>query len=321
MLHHAKHAAAALLLGGACVLSPTASGKPAKAAALVKPGRIKIDGRFSAEEWATVETQAMVCMMPACGDPSGYVTNAWAAFDGTSLHFLVVTEFDRATKLVMKGNWGQRDGLEFALRDPRNKANPILSGYGFPDGTCQGHVVTGTPPALAKKLGEVMTYAATVEKHRWVAEFAIPLAKVNIPVEGLEKLHFNLNIRRICDATWMVWALTDGPVWDVDSAGVLYLRNGKAAAAAHKPEPIAVQHVHSSWLFRPDPDGVGVKQGWAKCADPAKWSDDKINWDGGMAGFRKYEGWAWCWRKIKPNALTAKKKHLLLVFPGVDEEC
>ena len=217
----------------AAVCGPLDGGaRPEKAVIAVTPKQVAVDGRAAPGEWPTDSIRPLLCVLPACGEPSEYITRAWAAFDGASLYLLVVTEVDPGTRLVMDGNWGARDGLEIAFRDPRDAKAPIWSGYGYPDGMFKGHAVGGAPVEDAQLLEKAVSYAASVEADRWVAEFRIQLDRLSIAVDDLEKLDFNLNIRRRCDKTWIVWVPTDGAVWEVDSAGVLDAGRGTRGGGA-----------------------------------------------------------------------------------------
>ncbi len=187
----------------------------------VEPGTIQIDGK--ATDWQADPKQAMVCAVPPCGEASKYQSLAWLACDGEALYLLVKTPVDPAKPLKTGDTWGQEDAFEIAFRDLSAPKSPIFNLRGFAGGQSSSVSDAGASPAQAAAVGKAMTYAATREADYWLGEFRIPLAACGIKPD-VAKLAFNVNVRRLADNTWMVWATTGGPVWDVDYAGVLLLK-------------------------------------------------------------------------------------------------
>ena len=106
-------------------------------------------------------------------------------------------------------------------------ANPIYNPRGFPGGRKDSVSDAGASKEQAEKLNKAMSFAATHTKDRWVGEWRIPLEAVGVDADKVTQIPFNLNIRRMADNSWMVWARTGGPIWAVDDAGLIVLREGK----------------------------------------------------------------------------------------------
>jgi hypothetical protein len=315
------HNSCILLAAGVLAAALSLQAAPRQRVLSVAPGSISVDGKASPGEWPTEGARPMGCAIPVAGDVSQYSTEAWTAFDGTSLYMLIRVHVAPDNPLVMDGRWGNRDGLELAFRDPRDTTNPIVSALCYPDGTFEGQSVGGTLASPADLMENAMSYGATVDTAMWTAELAVPLPKVGIPTEGLERLNFNLNIRRMCDVTWMVWARTQGPVWAVDTAGRLLF--GDTAENEEPPEEFVPQQISSVWEFRPDPENRGEHDNWATEEGSDEWENNRIDlrsgW--GMAGFRHYAGWAWLRQSLSLPADIAATAHVWLFFPAVDEQC
>ena len=286
----------------------------------VPPKQITVDGKAGAKEWPIDSVRPMPCAIPVSTDASAYDTETWIACDGTSLFLLINVNVAPDKPLVMKGNWGGRDGLEIAFCDARVEKSPIISALCYPDGTFTGQSVGGPRATPVELMGKAMTYAATVGKQGWTAEMAIPFAQVGIPLEGLQMLNFNLNIRRMSDPTWMVWARTRGPVWLADTAGKLLFGDVEVEEDAND---FAAQQLNSTWLSRADPDEHGLKEGWATQEASDEWTTDRIdlrrNW--GMKAFRNAMGWAWLRQEVMLPADIRQEQRVWLFLPAVDEQC
>ena len=196
----------------------------------VKPGTIAVDGQ--AGEWPCGPETAIRCAESAGGDPSKFISTAWAAFDGDALYLLVINPIDPASTLVSAGTWGQVDAVEFALRNPAQSrsmcyTNPIYNPRGFPDGRKDSVTDAGASSDQAAELNKAMSFAATQTKERWVGEWRIPLEVIGVDADKITQIPFNLNIRRMSDQSWMVWMRTGGPIWAVDDAGLIVLRAGE----------------------------------------------------------------------------------------------
>lgn len=313
--------AVSLFLAAAYAASPRLQAGPKHRVSLLAPGQITVDGKATAQEWPLGSSQPMPCALPVAGDVSAYSANAWAAFDGTALYLLVHVDVAPDKALTLSGNWGARDGLEVAFCDPRVDNAPIISALCYPDGTFQGQSVGGPRATPEELMAKTMVYAAAVAKGRWTAELAVPLARVGIRPQDLQTLNFNLNIRRMCDTTWMVWARTLGPVWAVDTAGRLLF--GEDVQVQEDDEEFVVQQLSSSWQFRADPDGRGMQAGWAVQETSDAWSPDGIDFrrGWGMSGFRTYAGWAWLRQGVSLPADIRPGTRVWLYFPAVDEQC
>jgi hypothetical protein len=203
---------------------------PTHVALRVSPGQITVDGQV--DDWPRDEARAMRCATPACGQASRYVSSAWAAFDGAALYLLVINPVDSTKPPKADGAWGEVDAIELAFRSPTHAkslcyGNPIFNLRGFPNGKTTSVVDAGATAEQASQLGAAVAFAATVTADRWVGEWRIPLAAAGIEAATARELPFNLNIRRPADNSWMVWADTDGAIWEVDAAGVIQLGAGR----------------------------------------------------------------------------------------------
>lgn len=78
--------------------------------------------------------------------------------------------------------------------------------------------------------------------------------------------------------------------------------------------------VERAWLFKPDPQNEGLKQGWEKAAlaDEKQWKEIRIgtNWE--SQGYPNLDGWAWYRLSVEIPARW-KNREIYLSFEGVDD--
>jgi hypothetical protein len=210
-----------------CFELPGYRAKPRVSAEYTVPrrGDIKVDGVLS--EWPLDDPKAvMECREEySGGDTAGLPSVACAAYDDQALYVAVRNPMRRPDKLVMTGGWGGRDGLELAFQDAVSKPEgPVLNLYGYPDGTIESLTIAGASAAQAEQLKQGVTYAARRTDKGWECEWRLPWSATGIDPTKVKRLRFNLGVRKVEDAAWVVWRGTGGYNFDVAKAGVLVLQ-------------------------------------------------------------------------------------------------
>ncbi len=195
---------------------------PQHPAQRVEAGRIVVDGQIQRGEWNQSDAQPLTCNTALGKNKSDKQTQAWIATDGTHLLLAVKVQVDADQPLVNQGAWGRRDGLEFAFADPGMSPSPTLLVQCFPDGT--GHIAVSEQldQAHADKLTQqAMRMATSQQKDAWLCEVSLDLKALGFDTREMRRLLFNLNVRRMADASWMAWTPITSSFRDVQRAGLL----------------------------------------------------------------------------------------------------
>ncbi len=187
---------------------------------------ITVDGTVSSDEWfGTDPAKAMPLAMDYGGAPAKRTSKAWLAYDHTALYIAVENAIDPAT--TFDGNaWGGDDAVEVSLRVARKGAKdlPIHVLRGFGNGYLRyGTTPNGDDDPGAMEPAGIVFKATRPAKDSWVAEFAIPLAMIDVDPAEDTRLAFSLAVRKTRDNLWLMWEGTRGNSYNVDRAGFIEL--------------------------------------------------------------------------------------------------
>lgn len=183
--------------------------------------KLHINGLRDHQEWTGRLDHMARCETKIGEHYSDNLAFSQIAYDGDSFVIFASIDYDPENPLIMEGAWGQRDGFEIALSDPRVHDSPIFLVHCYPDGTFEVIPAGSTTERQAKALQESMTYAVTLSEGNWSAEMRLPLAALDISTAELAKLNYNMNVRRMADSSWMVWSRPNGSFWEVDTGGII----------------------------------------------------------------------------------------------------
>jgi hypothetical protein len=186
-----------------------------------------IDGQVEAPEWNwTPELTATVAAL-SMGDGNGkQPSRALVSTDAEALYVALVNQVSDGGQLITSGGvWGQDDGAEICLQDVSGpKAGPIFIVQGFPSGKHESKIDAGAPPAAALKLGQAVTYAATIGPSQWTGEWRIPFAAMGVDPQKAGSLLFNIGVLKKAEREWIAWVSTGGAPWHMELAGKLLLQ-------------------------------------------------------------------------------------------------
>jgi hypothetical protein len=94
------------------------------------------------------------------------------------------------------------------------------------DGNFRGEFILnnlfGMPEEKAKGFTESVEYKADVqdeENRTWTSEIKIPISKIGINPEEVEKLAFNIGVSK--RNGWFAWVPTGGSIWKIENAGFI----------------------------------------------------------------------------------------------------
>jgi len=186
-----------------------------------------IDGKVQAPEWNwTPELTATVVALSMGDGPGKQPSRALVAYDGEALYVALVNQVSDSSKLITSGGtWGQDDGAEICLQDVSGaKPGPVFIVQGYPSGKHESKIDAGAPPAAALKLGEAVTYAATIGEGQWSGEWRIPFAALGVDPAKTTSLLFNIGVLKQAEKQWIAWVSTGGAPWHMDLAGKLLLQ-------------------------------------------------------------------------------------------------
>lgn len=197
-------------------------------------GKIKIDGRVEAEEWAPGQAEGHVGagFEPArldwdvTGQKTRYPSTAWVQADDEYLYVGFENTLNPAKGVSGGHVWGKDDAVELALAEVTDQGiGPILIWRGYPDQHCETSNEAGAPARLVEQARRGVAYAAEVQdQSRWTAELKIPFTAIGVnPKQRNPRLLFNLSVRKTADDLWVMWKRPGGTTWDVRKGGLLWL--------------------------------------------------------------------------------------------------
>ncbi|MDI9587227.1 MAG: hypothetical protein QM473_23595 [Acidobacteriota bacterium] len=214
---------------------PPLGGTAAAAAPRVKTGpapvfkvprttaQITIDGVIDPAEWSGAPAEsAMPIVQDVMGNKANRPSKAWLVWNDSHLFIAVDNTILPATKLA--GNqWGQDEAVEISVRNVvEGKATPISVLRGFGNGHLQfGITPNGDQEPSSMDPGGAQFKATRPAPDRWVAEFAIPLALLDIDPSAEPKVAFNITVRKAGDDLWLMWEGTQAHSYDVTQAGFI----------------------------------------------------------------------------------------------------
>lgn len=180
-----------------------------------------INGLRDDNEWTGRFDHRTKCKVSAGENSSAFNAYSQVAYDGEAFYIYANIEHDTESPLVMNGKWGMRDGYEIGLQDPRNPKAPTILIQCYPDGTFEVVKVGKISQQQVKSLTEAITYAANCADGVWTTEMRLPLHALDISTAELSALDYNINVRRMADNSWMMWARPMSNFWELQNAGLL----------------------------------------------------------------------------------------------------
>jgi len=179
---------------------------------------VLVDGNLGEAEWggfSDVETMVLEATVGnALATPPA---KAWLIHDGTALLVGFTTPLTQVRDLG--STWGQSDATELAFQEEGNFRAELRVLRGFTDGTWEVTDETSTSDETRARVHQGVEYAAVQTDDHWSAEWKIPLSNLDIRPGG--RIRFNLTVRRIDGAQWIMWRPTLAHSYDVSEVGSL----------------------------------------------------------------------------------------------------
>jgi len=174
-------------------------------------GPVGIDGEVSPHEWPARRQPIWSLDRDAATAPIGWAT---VACDGSELLVAVnVTQLPGAL-----GEWGKSDAVELDLQAVTSIGKPpVYVLHGWPDGKLESSDAAGATQPLPAR------YAAKRTAAGWSAEFAVPLAVLDVKPDGLLQLNVGVRADAAAGGPWFALAPTGGANYAVDHAALVRL--------------------------------------------------------------------------------------------------
>jgi len=201
---------------------------PPRIIATPPTSRIILDGRLMEIAWKNVKPFALG-ETNHCKKINNPKDSAKVICDGKTLYVGLVCKFKNIARLRCKGSdWGKDDGAEVCFQWVCEDVwTPIIIVQGFASGERDVFVVRPPNNSLQRRLRKGVKFAAHVGKNEWSGEWKIPLALLKLDIKKERKLRFNIGVRRAAEKKWTAWLGTDGPNYEVSSAGLLVIEAQK----------------------------------------------------------------------------------------------
>jgi len=190
------------------------------------PGAVTVDGMLVPEEWGGEGTPAMPVEQGINGEKVAPPSQAFVAYDDTSLLIAVLNEVASSDALRRGNKWGQDDAVEVAIRSTAaGDRAPIIVLRGFVTGHYESSGEAGAPAEVVTRAAQGVEYqAAVMGPTQWTCEWRIPFAALGVDPTKDKRLGFNLTVRKTTEALWAMWEGTRGYSWDLNNAGFLELQ-------------------------------------------------------------------------------------------------
>ncbi|WOO40064.1 right-handed parallel beta-helix repeat-containing protein [Rubellicoccus peritrichatus] len=196
-------------------------GRPSAKIDLKPANFIRIDALRDQYEWTGRFDHRTACEISVAGERSKEIAYSQLAYDQEAIYVYAHIEHDPDIPLVLEGEWGKRDGFEIAIQDPRVPSAATILIQCYPDETFQVSPIGAMTEGQAQRIEESITYAANQQNGLWTAELRIPLGAIDVSTAELARFNYNMNVRRMADASWMMWARPNGNFWEISRAGLL----------------------------------------------------------------------------------------------------
>ncbi|MCH6258188.1 right-handed parallel beta-helix repeat-containing protein [Puniceicoccaceae bacterium K14] len=189
----------------------------------IEEGAIQIDGQASSGEWSENAKHKTHCQIAIAGNYCDKIGYSQVGYDGQAFFLFAKVVHETSKPLVMKGKWGKRDGLEIVIRDPRTGTSPTFLLHCYPDNSFEVIPVGNTTERQASRVQEAITFASKTNPQDWTLELRLPLDAMDMSTAELDRIAYNINIRRMADESWMAWARPGGSFWETHEAGFLQM--------------------------------------------------------------------------------------------------
>ncbi len=195
-----------------------------------------IDGRI--DEWFS-DTRGMLSMQESYdrSPASAPSSTAWVRFDDEALYIAAKHPVKNVSQLAAGHAWGKNDGMEVAFQDAFSaKPGPVITLYGFPDGTFESSENAGAPADVVERMQKAVVFMPHTGSDSWSCEWRIPFSACGFSPKTAPHILFNLGVRKTDPADWVILRGTGGATFKVENGTELYFASARTLAAA-LPKP------------------------------------------------------------------------------------
>jgi len=169
-------------------------------------------------EWSGLALE--LAQTPAGVPLSAPPARAQVARTGDMLLVRVVVPAAQVTK---GASWRQDDGAELCLGGKTADGQAVVWVIrGYPNGQLELSDEAGAPQAACAVLRPQLQFQARSDAGSWQAEWRLPITALGL--ERTKSVPFNIGVFRQQDRQWINWIGTNGPSWQLASAGALRLQ-------------------------------------------------------------------------------------------------
>lgn len=228
--YYTRPAWAASVSSGRIVNPPPVFNIPARKSS------ITIDGKLDRQEWGGLDVKnAMVLEDHHTGSRvKGAKSYAWLFYDRDYLYIGIRHDPDPYKNDMPPAMKNQVPSFEVAMESQQGAhshgwwqydmvtSGPVYSMDGNFRGEFKLNNLFGMPEEKAKSFTESVEYKADIqdeENRTWTSEIKIPISKIGINPEEVEKLAFNIGVSK--RNGWFAWVPTGGSIWKIENAGFI----------------------------------------------------------------------------------------------------
>ncbi|MCK9266979.1 hypothetical protein M0P98_08970, partial [bacterium] len=201
---------------------------------------ITIDGKLDKKEWGELDIKnSMVIENHHTGKRvKGAKSYAWLFYDKNYLYIGIKHEPDPYKSDMPPAMKNHIPSFEVAIESQQGAhshgwwqydmvtSGPIYSISGNFRGEFKLNNLFGMPEEKVKDFIESVECKADIqdeENRIWTSEIKIPISKIGINPEEVEKLAFNIGISK--RDGWFAWVPTGGSIWKIENAGFIKIDN------------------------------------------------------------------------------------------------
>jgi len=197
---------------------------------------VNIDGKLQKSEWSGMDkTRALfVGEHHITGERrDGAESYAWLSYDDNYLYIGIENSPDPVKPGVPAALSAPSPLNEIAIEGVLNQntvswwndglpTGPIYIFTGYSDGRLVINKKFNIPDAAVKQLEAEIEYKSEIidpKEYHWTAEWKIPLAALELEVNNINLLRFNIGTPK--RGGWYAWVATGSSIWRIDNAGFL----------------------------------------------------------------------------------------------------
>jgi len=197
---------------------------------------VKIDGKLKKEEWSGLDMKsAMVIEHHHTGDNiKGAKSYAWLFYDKDYLYIAMKHDPDPYMDDMPESRKKHMPSIEVAIEsrkgshslgwwfDDKVTAGPIYSISANYNGQLKLNNLFGMPDENVKNFETALEYKASIvdeENSVWTSEMKIPLEKIGVNPNEVDRLAFNIGVAK--RRGWFAWVPTGSSIWRIENAGLI----------------------------------------------------------------------------------------------------